>query len=421
MDKNLKAFNNDVEVPEIVKTKADAALDMIRKEGTGKMKDTNVTNEHGKYNNKEKVDRRYLHFYKSQAAAAACVIVLVGGGITAVAAGFHLWSRGMQGTIQATPEEQQKLIDQGVAVADGTSSSNTNETDTSLSKLAVTDAGVTVAPDTVIVDDRQAHISFSVQGYDFPNGGEPFFDSWNWYLDSEIGHMELSDTGTPISSLNGGASFYNGIVPNLNEVEGVATYEDGTPLQFDENGKIIDRYADDQGNLEYVVSVSAPEGTSLLGQTLHVELGSLGTIGDKGEFSNDIDGNWNFSIQLPDVSSGKTIEVKKPIEGSDFVLEDVNISPISIQLNYSSSEKHKIVGDNMGMPWFTGIVMKDGSKYPYISNGSGGGYTDDTLTNAYETSGFAKVIDPDEVAAILIYPCDPGKGGVDYIEIPLEN
>ena len=75
----------------------------------------------------------------------------------------------------------------------------------------------------------------------------------------------------------------------------------------------------------------------------------------------------------------------------------------------------------MGMPWFTGIVMKDGSKYPYISNGSGGGYTDDTLTNAYETSGFAKVIDPDEVAAILIYPCDPGEGGVAYIEIPLEN
>lgn len=419
MNKNLKAFNNDVEVPEIVKAKADAALDMIRKERTEMMKNTNVSNEQRNYRDKEKTERRYLHFFKSQAAAAACVIVLAGCGITAAATGFHLWSRGMQGTIQATPEEQQKMIDQGVAIVDDGSS--LDKTDSSLSKLAVTDAGITVVPDTVIVDDREAHISFSVQGYDLPDDAEPFFNSVNFYLDLESGNTELSDTKEPISGLSGGASFYDGTVPNLTEVEGVRTYDDGTPLGYDENGKIIVHYTDDQGNLEYLLSVAAPEGTSLVGQTLHVELGNLGTVGDKGEFSGDIDGNWNFSIQLPDVSSGKTIEVKKPIEGSDFVLEDVNISPISIQLDYSSSEKHEIVGDNMGMPWFTGIVMKDGSKYPYISNGGGGGYTDDTLTNAYETSGFAKVIDPDEVAAILIYPCDPGEGLVDYVEIPLEN
>lgn len=384
MSKNLKAFSNDVEVPEIVQAKADAALDMIRKESGETMKNTNTTNKHGNYYDKKKVERRYLHFFKSQTAAAACVIVLAGAGITAAAAGFHLWSRGMQGTIQATPEEQQKLIDQGVAVADDGSSSD--KTDSSLSRLAVTDAGITVVPNTVIVDDRNAYVAFSVKGYDLLNNAAPYFNSTNYYLESEIGHVDMSDTGEPESHLSWDASFTG-----------------------------------DKNNLEYIVLASAPEGTNMLGQTLHIDLGSLGTTENDNGFVEDVNGNWDFSIPLPDVSSGKTIEVGKQIEGSDFAIKDINISPISIRLNYTSTEKHEVKEDDvdLGMPEFTGVVLKDGTQYTAITNGGSEGYTDESFTDGYEEMRFTRVIDPNEVAALLFYPTDGG--GEDIVKVSLED
>ena len=48
------------------------------------------------------------------------------------------------------------------------------------------------------------------------------------------------------------------------------------------------------------------------------------------------------------------------------------------------------------------IVLKDGTKLPYLSDGGMSGYTDDTLSKAYDIKAFNRVIEPEQVSAILL-------------------
>lgn len=414
MKKHQDVFEGRIEVPEIVRAKADEVFQVIREEKIEMIELQHKDHEKG-------TGRRYLHFFKSQTAAAACVVAIACAGITAAAAGFHLWSRGMQGTIQATPQEQQSLIDQGVAVTDDSIS---EEQQNNLSGLAVTDNDITVLPNTVIIDDRVMHISFKVQGYDIEDGKEPSFDNIDVYLDSEADEKELMDDGKmhQNSSINWTGGFYDGILPDLADALGTGTYEDGTSLKTDENGNLIQYYKDDEGNLEFVLTAwDSRQDMSLLGQKIHVDFKNLGTV-SKAAFEDDKEGEgkWNFTIQLPSVSSGKTIDVGKQIEGTDFVLKDVNISPISIRLDYTSENSHEINGDVLGIPDFVGVVLKDGTRLGYLDGGNILGYTDESLTDAYGQSNFRKVIDPDQVAFLLIYQSDSGNNTeANLLEVPL--
>lgn len=95
------------------------------------------------------------------------------GGISAAAAIHHYWGRGMQGNIQATDDQQQQLTDNNMAKVYKESPDYTD--------LAVTENGVTIAPDTVIVDDRFAYRSFTVPGYRAQEGTEPGFEEVSVY------------------------------------------------------------------------------------------------------------------------------------------------------------------------------------------------------------------------------------------------
>ena len=68
--------------------------------------------------------------------------------------------------------------------------------------LAVTDNGITITPETIIVDKYFAHISFSVKGYDLAEGDEPGFDDW------DIG---VKDDKTD-SNMQAYGGFYDGIL-----------------------------------------------------------------------------------------------------------------------------------------------------------------------------------------------------------------
>lgn len=67
--------------------------------------------------------------------------------------------------------QQKELTDKGAAVV--------LKEQKDYSKLAVTDNGITITPETIIVDENFAHIAFSVKGYDLAEGDEPGFDDWN--------------------------------------------------------------------------------------------------------------------------------------------------------------------------------------------------------------------------------------------------
>lgn len=363
-----KILQEDVELPEVVLSKANHALEMIRQEETKNMAADNQKNS-------KKNTRRI----KSQVAAAAAVCVLAVGGVSAVAAIHHNWGRGMSGNIQATDTEQQKLTDDGVAVVYPEKEEYEN--------LKVTNNGVTIVPDTVIVDAQFAYLSFTISGYNLNEGDEPGFEEVN---------MTSDDMG-----INMSGGMYDGIVSNE---EGAPVYEDGSELQFTDSGDIVSHYYDENGNLEYFIQAHIAEaGDTMLGKTVKVDFKNLGTL-YKTEFTDGVEGDWNFEITLPSVSSAKEFDVNKAIDGTSFTLTKLEISPVSLNATYTTDNAPEANQDDLGVPCVKGVVLKDGSRLPYLTDGGSIGYTDDSKTEAYNILGYDRVIDVDNVKALIISP-----------------
>lgn len=363
-----KILQEDVELPEVVLSKANHALEMIRQEETENMAADNQKNS-------KKNTRRI----KSQVAAATAVCVLAVGGVSAVAAIHHNWGRGMSGNIQATDTEQQKLTDDGVAVV--------YPEKEEYEALKVTNNGVTIVPDTVIVDAQFAYLSFTISGYEVAEGEEPGFEDVN---------ITSDDMG-----INMSGGMYDGIVSNE---EGAPVYEDGSELQFTDSGDIVSHYYDENGNLEYFIQAHIAEaGDTMLGKTVKVDFKNLGSL-YKAEFTDGVEGDWNFEITLPSVSSAKEFDVNKAIDGTSFTLTKLEISPVSLNATYTTDNAPEANQDDLGVPCVKGVVLKDGSRLPYLTDGGSIGYTDDSKTEAYNILGYDRVIDVDNVKALIISP-----------------
>jgi hypothetical protein len=221
------------------------------------------------------------------------------------------------------------------------------------------------------------------------------------------------DTDAVNSGLSMSGSFYDGIIQGEN---GSPVYEDGSKLQYNAAGETVCRYTDDNGNLEYVVTAMvADQGDTLPGKTIHVDFVNLGTV-YKTDYENAVDGNWSFDIDLPDISAAKTMQINREVSGTDFTLDNIEISPISIRLNYSVNADVSVSEDENGIPNFCGVVLKDGTRIPFLAtNGGATGYTDAAMKEAYEWSGFGRVLAVDEVDALLIRP----EGSDEPVEIPV--
>lgn len=373
-------FSTEIEVPEIVKQKVEAAFEQIKTEEIGIMKENK---------------KRNIFFRNHVAAAAICICVLGVGSITVVAGVHYYWSRAMQGAIQASEEEQLELKKEGIASVMAEAEN--------YEKLSVTDNNVTITPETVIVDEKFAYVSFSVKGYTLGPDVEPGFENVNVYIGEDSEPQAINMEG----------SFYDGII--MDEA-GSAIYDDGTPLKQGEDGNTISHYVDENGNLEYVVRVSVADyADSLLGKTLHVDFENLGSV-YKAEYEGALEACWNFDIDLSSNKSTDTMVVDKSVEGTNFVLNTVAISPVSIQLNYSVNGEVKMAEGENGAPDFCGVLLKDGTRIPYLSNGGMTGYTDDTMTAAYAFSTFDRVVHVEDIASLLVRT----KAGTDLVEIEIK-
>lgn len=368
MSKKKNIFSEEIELSEIVLKKTNQAFEMIQQEEIDYMKKTNTK---GK------------KLFKTQVAVIAGVCILAVSSISAVAAMRHYWGRGMNGNIQASEEQQQVLTDEKVAKVYSEDPENLS--------LAVTDSGITIEPDTVIVDDRFVYMSFCISGYSVEDRTEPGFEMVNVYQgdNSEDDSAWVNMSGT----------MYNGIIPDEN---GVPVYEDGTSIENYEDGGIICHYMDSNGNMEYIIQASVvDENDTFLGKTMHIDFKNLGTL-SRAEFTSAVEGNWNFKINLSDVSSSKNIQVGQKVEGTDFTIENISISPISMKVNYSISAASAGNEDNLGIPEVKGVILKDGTRIPYLIDGGSLGYTDSSKCNAYQIAGYDRVIDVDEVAALIV-------------------
>ncbi len=376
-------LSEEIELSEIVLKKTNQAFEMINQEDIVYMKKTHT---------------RGKKMFKTQAAVIAGVCILAVSSISAVAAIHHYWGRGMNGNIQASGEQQQMLTEKNIAKVyseEGDSPS-----------LAVTNNGVTIEPDTVIVDERFVYMAFRISGYSVADRMEPGFDMVNVYQGD---HPEDESAWVNMSG-----SMYDGIIPDEN---GTLVYEDGTSIESYEDGSVISHYTDDNGNMEYIIQASAADkNDSLLGKTLHVAFKDLGTF-SKAAFIPAVEGVWNFELNLSDVSSTRNIKVGKKVEGTGFTMEDISISPISIQVNYSVSEAPTEHEDDLGIPEVKGVVLKDGTRISYLANPGRLGYTDNNKSNAYQIAGFARVVDVDEIAALIVLTSHEN----EIVEIPLSE
>lgn len=376
-------LSEEIELSEIVLKKTNQAFEMIKQEDIVSMKKTH---------------KRRKKMFKTQAAAAAGVCILAVSGISAAAAVHHYWGRGMNGNIQASDEQQQALTEKNIAKV------YREEPDSP--SLAVTINGVTIEPDTVIADERFVYMAFRISGYSVADRTEPGFDMVNVYQGD---HPEDESAWVNMSG-----TMYDGIVLDEN---GASVYEDGTSVESYEDGSVISHYTDDNGNMEYIIQASAADkNDSLLGKTLHVAFKDLGTF-SKAAFIPAVEGVWNFELNLSDVSSTRNIKVGKKVEGTGFTMEDISISPISIQVNYSVSEAPTEHEDDLGIPEVKGVVLKDGTRISYLANPGRLGYTDNNKSNAYQIAGFARVVDVDEIAALIVLTSHEN----EIVEIPLSE
>lgn len=376
-------FPEETELSEIVLQKTNQAFEMIRQEDTDHV---------------DKTAFRSRIFFRQKAVAIAVVCILAVSSISAAAAIHQYWGRGMKGNIQASDVQQQELTESGEA--------KVYRDDPDYSSLAVTDNGVTIAPDTVIVDDRFAYMSFRISGYSVDEGVEPGFETIEVYQgdNPEDKDSRVNMTGT----------MYDGIKPDK---KGAPVYEDGSSIESYEDGNTIRHYKDRDETMEYVIQASiVDESDSLLGKTMHVKFKNLGSHLKAG-FISAVEGNWNFEITLSDVNLTRNIKVGQEVEGTDFVMEDIIISPISMRVNYSVSKAPETKEDDIGIPEVRGVALKDGTKIPYLTNGGATGYTDSTMSNAYQMAGYTRVIDVDEITALIVLTSSGNK----KVEIPISE
>ncbi|MDE7430710.1 MAG: DUF4179 domain-containing protein [Lachnospiraceae bacterium] len=383
MSNKKNVFSEEIELSDIVLKKTNQAFEMIKQEDIVYMKKTHT---------------RGKKMFKAQAAAIAGICILAVSSISTIAAIHHYWGRGMNGNIQASDEQQQVLTEKNIAKV------YSEEPDSS--SLAVTNNGVTIEPDTVIVDERFVYMAFRISGYSVADRMEPGFDMVNVYQgdnpEDESAWVNMSGT------------MYDGIIPDEN---GRPIYEDGTSIESYEDGSIISHYTDDNGNMEYIIQASVVDkNDSFLGKTMHVEFKNLGTL-SKAAFTSAVDGNWNFEINLSDVSSSQNIKIGQRVEGTGFTMEDIDISPISMMVHYSVSAAPMENEDDLGIPEVMGIVLKDGTRIPYLTNGGALGYTDNSKSNAYQMAGFDRVVDVDEIAALIVLISDKN----EKVEIPISK
>ncbi len=391
MKKCTDVFAKEIEVPDIVKARMEEAFATIERDGK-------EDNSQRKYNNntcyKIKRRRRTGIFQYPQVAAILCIGILLVGGTTAYAAYTHFWSRSMKGTLQSTEVQRQALTEDGIA----TVFPETPE----YADMAVTDGGITVTPDTMVVSDKIGYFSFTVDGYRLPEGEEPCFEFVEVYLGDNL----QAENGW----VNMGASFYDGIVAD----EGGATmYEDGSPIQFDEKGNVISHYTDENGRMEYVVTVMVSRAEdSLLGKTLHINFTNLGTTYKAG-FTEDISGEWDYALSLPTVSSMEEVVVGEEVTGTVFEVETVEISPVAVKVNYAVNGEVEIVDDDLEIPQFCGFVLEDGTRLTGIADGGMSGYTNEAKSGAYCISAFDRVIATGQITALLLRT----ENGLQTVEI----
>lgn len=366
----MRVLQSDIVIPEIVQQKANMAFDQIR-QAEPKIK-----------------NRRKPRMRKRGMTALIAAAVLALGGVTVFAA-YRNWSKGLSDSLRISQEQKEELEEES-AVAFAMQSETQN--------------GVTVTAQQSITDNYFAHLSFRVEGYDLPNDAqgnydEPCFENINITVDG----------GTDYNML--GASFYDGLVTGP---EGRVVYADGSPIDYDAPGSFA-RYVQEDGSLEYLITLYNGKKGYFLNKEVCVELENLGTVSKAlYEREHEVRGTWNFRWNLQGTDSTKEYHLNEPLGDTGATVVYAEISPISMHVEhyFPYQERTETGFDQDGNPIestgyveappLAGVQLKDGTVYSYLCSGGAGGYGGADNKEIYrETYANDRIIDTDAVAYLL--------------------
>lgn len=392
----MDTLKKDVEIPDIVNERAEAAFKRVYEEC-----EKGKTPQNAPDGNGPKVKK--IHTKRMTVLAAAVVTLCA---VTAGAAVIR-WSHSLSQGLQAS-EEQMKALE--------TSGMN------KFVEQPCTSNGVTVTAVQSITDSYYTYIAFKVDGFELKEGDSPCFENINVTLDGE------RDFGYS-------ASFWDGTV---SDNEGNVVNADGSKLKIGENGNILLDYVLDDGSMEYQMILT--NGTDnpgyFIGKQLHVELENLGTA-PKADFSLRTEGKWTFDWTLGGADTTRVCETDYQLEDTGAAVKKLEISPISVVAEYDFPRQEIVeecIEENGEISTFTryaeppsvaGVKLKDGTVIKYLYGGPGGGGYDGAVGNTYRSKEAAdRIIDPDEVESVLFlknYTQWKDMETPEFIEMPLDK
>ncbi|MCC8044506.1 MAG: DUF4179 domain-containing protein [Clostridiales bacterium] len=334
--------------------------------------------------------------------AAACAVMICGVG--AVAA-YRQWSRSVEKGMQAN---ENQLADMEA------------EQMLSVSGVSVTDQSVTITSKEAIVDSHYAYLVFKVEGYPLEDGAQPEF------TDVDVSASDGKDLYLEGSGATS-CRFYNGLIVGEN---GKAVNADGSEIKTDADGNWLLQYVQDDGSLEYCITLYSTEEGAFIGRDLHIEFQGLGSYieNSEEEIRTDIGGTWSFDLTLSGSPNTTTFDLDEVLGESGATVIQAILSPLSATIYYEFpySEYTVEAEDEDGMtrittlfeeaPAFLGFRMKDGTDIRYLTGGGSNGYDNDMndTENGEKTfyrviQGYGRVIDVDEIESLLFLKSYPEK------------
>lgn len=320
------------------------------------------------------------------ALAAAMVLATLTG-----AAVFTRWSTTAQNRYNPSEDIKEQAEKSGLSVMleETKGEENPNEV------LSVTDQGITITAVQTIVDKYQAEITFRIEGFELPEGEEPF--AWPRVTIDGKRDYSVSQTG----------GFYDGTTRND---KGEWVYaSDGSPVKYDDtkpfSPAILDYVAED-GSLEYTHYINFHETDGrYMGKEIVFTFSSIDfqPHTKTGEFVPQVKGNWELKWTLTGTSDSITIEPNAKIGDSEVILLDAEIGQLSVKTRYQLKDYWEGWDELVTLPQAVcGVRMKDGSEH--ICAPSTSGFEDqEKMIYFIESTMFDAILDISQVESLMFH------------------
>lgn len=315
---------------------------------------------------------------------------LIMGTMTAAAV-YTRWSTTAQTRYNPSQDVKEQAEKSGLSVMleETKGAANPNEV------LSVTDQGVTITAVQTIVDNCHAEIIFRIEGFDLPEGKEPFA----WPMVTVDGNLDFYGSQT--------GGFYDGTTRND---KGEWVYaSDGSPVKYDDtkpfSPAILDYVADD-GSLEYTHYISFNETDGrYFGKEIVFSFHSLDFQSDQkaGMSEPQVEGNWELKWTLTGTGDSITVTPNAKIGDSDVILMDAEIGQKTIRARYQVDDYWEGWNELVTLPQAVqGVRMKDGSEHRCGASTSG--FEDqDNMIYFTESDIYDAILDINQVESLMFH------------------